>query len=214
MDIDTLLAARVHALRKAQALTLEQLAQASGVSRSMISQIERGASSPTAAVLSKLAAALQVPLAALFDMAAPGQAPSPLAQAEQQPCWTDPASGYQRRNLTPPGYGAPLELVEVRFPAGQSVTFDHHAPAPRAAVHQQLWVLEGALVLTVGAQRWQLAAGDCLAMEVNQPIVFANPFGQPARYVLAQTQATPPLFSLAATTTAAATATTTARTMP
>lgn len=196
MDIDTLLAARVRDLRKAQGATLDQLAQRSGVSRSMISLIERGASSPTAAVLSKLAAALEVPLATLFDTA-PADAerpPSPLARPADQSLWTDPASGYQRRHLTPAGLGAPLELVEVIFPAGQSVTFDNatRVPTPtHLAPHQQLWLLEGRMTLTVGSQTWALAAGDCLAMAVNQPIVFANPGNRPARYVLALTVAAP-----------------------
>lgn len=196
MDIDTLLAARVRDLRKAQGATLDQLAQRSGVSRSMISLIERGASSPTAAVLSKLAAALEVPLATLFDTAPAGAdcPPSPLARPADQSLWTDPASGYQRRHLTPAGLGAPLELVEVIFPAGQSVTFDNatRVPTPtHLAPHQQLWLLEGRMTLTVGSQTWALAAGDCLAMAVNQPIVFANPGDRPARYVLALTVTAP-----------------------
>ena len=203
MDIDTLLADRVRDLRKARGATLDKLAQRSGVSRSMISLIERGASSPTAAVLSKLAAALEVPLAALFDNApadADG-APSPLARVADQSCWTDPASGYQRRHLTPTGLGAPLELVEVTFPAGQSVTFDNATRLPaHLAPHQQLWLLEGRMTLTVGSQTWQLAAGDCLAMAVNQPIVFTNPGYAPARYVLALTVAAPSVSALSVRT--------------
>lgn len=207
MDIDTLLAARVRDLRKAQGATLDQLAQRSGVSRSMISLIERGASNPTAAVLSKLAAALEVPLTMLFDTA-PADAecpPSPLARPADQSLWTDPASGYQRRHLTPAGLGAPLELVEVIFPAGQSVTFDNATRAPASASahlapHQQLWLLEGRMTLTVGQQTWELAAGDCLAMAVNQPIVFANPGDRPARYVLALTVAAPSASSFPART--------------
>ena len=66
MTIDELLSTRVRALRKQRGYTLEELAQRSGVSRSMISLIERGQTSATAAVLGKLAQALQVPLAALF----------------------------------------------------------------------------------------------------------------------------------------------------
>ena len=201
MDIDTLLAARVRDLRKARGATLDQLAQRSGVSRSMISLIERGASSPTAAVLSKLAAALEVPLAALFDAAPASATPSPLARHADQSRWTDPASGYQRRHLTPTGLGAPLELVEVTFPARQSVTFDNATRLPaHLAPHQQLWLLEGRMTLTVGSQTWQLAAGDCLAMAVNQPIVFTNPGDRPARYVLALTVAAPSVSALSVRT--------------
>ncbi|TFW16635.1 helix-turn-helix domain-containing protein, partial [Duganella callida] len=67
MDIHLLIARRVRALRDAQHLSLEALAARSGVSRSNISLIERGESSPTAAVLDKLASALGVALAALFE---------------------------------------------------------------------------------------------------------------------------------------------------
>lgn len=188
MDIDALLAARLRTLRKARGHTLDQLAQRSGVSRSAISQIERGEISPTAAVLGKLAAALGLPLATLFDMAPASAAPSPLVRHAAQPCWQDPASGYLRRHLTPAGHGGQLELTEVVFPAGQSVTFDnamHTSDAPQ----QQLWLLEGQMTLTVGTQCWQLQAGDCLAMAVNQAIVFANPASTPARYVLALSSA-------------------------
>ena len=97
MDIDDLLAERVRELRKEQALTLDALAQRSGVSRSMISLIERGETSPTAAVLSKLADAFNLPLAALFAHSEEGSDSSPLARQAQQQVWTDPASGYVRR---------------------------------------------------------------------------------------------------------------------
>lgn len=188
MDIDAHISTRVRELRQAQGHTLDQLAQRSGVSRSAISLIERGETSPTAAVLGKLAAALKLPLAALFDMASASAAPSPLVRRAEQLCWQDPASGYLRRHLTPAGHGGRLELTEVVFPAGQSVTFDnamHISDVP----HQQLWLLEGRMTLTMGTQCWQLQPGDCLAMAVNQPIVFTNPASTPARYVLALSSA-------------------------
>ena len=77
----------------------------------MISLIERGETSATAAVLGKLAQALQVPLAFLFEEPAGSAGPQPLARAAQQQCWQDPATGYVRRHLSPSGYAAPLELV-------------------------------------------------------------------------------------------------------
>lgn len=184
MNIDDLLAARVRELRKAQALTLDALAQRSGVSRSMISLIERGETSPTAAVLSKLADAFSVPLAALFAQSCEDSAVSPLACLDQQQVWTDPATGYVRRHLTPVAYGAPLELVEVIFPPGQSVRFENAMRQP--LLHQQIWILEGRMTLTMGDEHWTLQAGDCLAMELGQSLVFANTSRHNARYVLAQ----------------------------
>src|SRR3954467_13245133 len=93
------IAERVRELRAARGLSLDALASKSGVSRSMISLVERGESSPTAVVLEKLAGALGVMLAALFNApAAATSAPSgPLARRDEQPQWRDPASGYVRR---------------------------------------------------------------------------------------------------------------------
>ena len=183
--IDQLIAERVRELRKQHGHSLETLAQLSGVSRSMISLIERSETSATAAVLGKLAQALQVPLAFLFEEPASSAGPQPLARAAQQQCWQDPATGYVRRHLSPSGYAAPLELVEVVFPPGQSVAFDNALRSE--PLHQQLWLLEGRMQISLGEQHWQLEQGDCLAMALNQTIVFANTSRKPARYLLALT---------------------------
>lgn len=181
-DINQRIAARVRSLRDASGLSLEALAQRSGVSRSMISLIERGESSATAVVLEKLATSLGVALAHLFEDARP-QATSPLARRAAQPQWRDPASGYLRRTLTPTGVGAPLQLVEVDFPPGAKVAYES---GPREVpVHQQVWVLEGTIELGTGGQVHRLEAGDCLAMSLDGPTHFRNPTRKPARYLVA-----------------------------
>ena len=81
-DLNRRIAERVRALRALRGLTLEALAERSGVSRSMISLIERGESSPTAVLLERLATGLNVPLATLFD--APGPNPQPVARRADQ----------------------------------------------------------------------------------------------------------------------------------
>ena len=178
------LAARVGALRAAQGLSLDALATKSGVSRSMISLIERGESSPTAVVLEKLAAGLGVTLASLFDTpaAAAQAARGPVARREDQPQWQDPDSGYRRRNISPPGVPQPMQIVEGHFPPGGRVAFDNGARDVR--VHQQVWVLEGAIDITVGEERHRLREGDCLAMQLDRPTIFHNPTRKPARYAV------------------------------
>ena len=178
------IADRVRELRAARDLSLDELATKSGVSRSMISLIERGESSPTAAVLEKLAAGLSVTLASLFDApAAAGSVSSgPIARRSDQPEWQDPASGYLRRNVSPPGVPQPMRIVEVYFPAGGRVAFD--TGAREARVHQQVWVLDGSIDITVGAERHRLREGDCLAMQLDRPTMFHNPTRKPARYAV------------------------------
>ena len=184
IDLDRRLGARLKGLRQARGLTLDQLAERSGVSRAMISRVERGESSPTAALLDRLCAGLGVLLSALFREEAQG---GPLARRSEQPVWTDPDSGYVRRSVSPPGTGSRIEIVEVEMPAGARVLLD--APRGGFRLDQQLWLLEGELSLTVGGREHRLAAGDCLAMLLDGPIAFHNPGEVPARYAVVLTAA-------------------------
>src|SRR5258706_2454666 len=97
------IAERVRELRAAHGLSLDTLASKSGVSRSMISLIERGESSPTAVVLEKLAAGLGVTLASLFDApaAAAEAASGAVVRRDYQPQLQEPASGHTHGNVLP-----------------------------------------------------------------------------------------------------------------
>jgi transcriptional regulator with XRE-family HTH domain len=180
MDINQLIAHRLRELRDAGGLSLALLAERSGVSKSNISLIERGESSATATVLDKLTAALGVTVASLFEKPAE-HAPSPVARLADQPVWTDPGSGYVRRNLSPAQY-SPIQLVEVNFPAGQRVAYE--TSTRDVDVHQQVWIIEGRMEVSVGARLWTLETGDCLAMRLDQPIAYHNPTDKPARYLV------------------------------
>ena len=182
-DLNQRIAERVRELRAARDLSLAALASKSGVSRSMISFIERGESSPTAAVLVKLATGLGVTLASLFDPPA-NDAPvpsGPVARREDQPEWQDPASGYLRRNVSPPGVPQPMRIVEVHFPPRARVAFEN---GREMRVHQQIWVLEGCIDITLGEERHRLREGECLAMQLDCPTLFYNPARKPARYAV------------------------------
>lgn len=178
-------------LRAAQCLSLDALANKSGVSRSMISLIERGECSSTAVVLDKLAMGLGVTLASLFDAPASAAQGSsgPVARRDDQPQWQDPASGYLRRNVSPPGVPQPMRIVEVHFPPGGRVAFE--TGARDARVHQQVWVLKGAIDITLGTERHRLQEGDCLAMQLDRPTMFHNPTRKPTRYAVVIASETP-----------------------
>ena len=179
-DINVRIARRVAALRASRALSLDQLATASGVSRSTISLVERGETSATAVVLEKVAAGLGLALAALFETER--AAPGPLMRRAEQPQWRDPASGYLRRNVSPPDHPSPMRIVEVEFPAGKRVVLE--GAAGDAAIQQQVWLLDGAMELTHAGHTWRLEAGDCLAMRLDGPVQFRNPTRKPARYAV------------------------------
>jgi transcriptional regulator with XRE-family HTH domain len=176
------IAERVGQLRSERGLSLDALARRSGVSRSMISLIERGESSPTAVVLDKLAASLGVAMASLFDPPAANAKNSPVARREDQPQWQDPASGYLRRVVSPSGVQQPMQIVEVHFPPHRRVAFK--ASRRDSHIYEQVWVLAGEIEITTDDKSCRLREGDCLAMELGRPKIFYNPTDQLTRYVI------------------------------
>lgn len=190
-EIGDRLAERLRGLRSERGLTLDGLAARAGVSRSAISLVERGESSPTAALLGRLAAGLGVSLAALFAEDERADA-APLARRGDQVVWRDPETGYLRRNLSPPGFPSPIELVEVILPGDARVAYDTAWTARSFGISEQVWVLEGRIEMTVGEVSHGLEAGDCLALRLDQPTAFRNPTDRPARYLVALTGETAP----------------------
>jgi transcriptional regulator with XRE-family HTH domain len=180
-DINARIASRVRALRTDLGLTLDALAAKSDVSRSMISLVERGESSPTAVVLEKIATGLGVPLATLFDDASASV--SPVSRREDRTPWRDPQSGYVRRNISPGGFPSPIQLVEIVLPAGAHVAYE--TGARDVTIHQQVWVQEGSVEVTVGSVTHRLSEDDCLAMQLDAATAYRNRTRKPARYIVA-----------------------------
>jgi transcriptional regulator with XRE-family HTH domain len=175
--LDALIARRVRAARQAVGLTLDELAERSGVSRAMISKVERGEARPTAVLLGRLANALRTTLSDFFREES---VTGPLVRAAEQPVWRDPETGYLRRNVTAEGAG--LDIVDVTLPPAASIAYDN-AVAPFAA-DQVVWVREGRLRLTLGDDAYDLASGDSLAMSLDRPIRFQNMAASPVRYAV------------------------------
>lgn len=184
--IDTRIANRVRALRTELHMTLDVLAAKSGVSRSMISLVERGESSATAVVLEKIATGLNVSLATLFEESS-GPV-NPVSRRGNRTPWRDPQSGYVRCNISPANFPSPLQIVEVELPAGAVVAYE--SGTREVSLHQQIWVQEGKVEVTVGDVTYRLAEDDCLAMRLTEPPSFRNRSHKTARYIVVL--ATPP----------------------
>jgi transcriptional regulator with XRE-family HTH domain len=179
-DINSRIASRVRSLRAELGMTLDALAAKSEVSRSMISLVERGESSPTAVVLEKIASGLGVSLAALFDDTS--AVANPVSRRDDRTPWRDPQSGYVRRNISPANFPSPIQVVEIVLPAGARVAYE--TGARDVSMHQQIWVLRGSLEVTLGTVTYRLAEDDCLAMQLNAPTAFRNRTRKPARYLV------------------------------
>ena len=179
-DINSRIARRVRDLRTQAGMTLDALAGKCDVSRSMLSLVERGESSPTAVVLEKIATGLGIALAGLFDDA--GAPASPLSHGADRTTWRDPQSGYLRRNISPANYPSPVRIVEVVLPAAARVAYE--SGARDVNLHQQLWIQEGSIEVTVGKVTYRLTKDDCLAMQLDEPITFRNRTRKAARYIV------------------------------
>jgi transcriptional regulator with XRE-family HTH domain len=178
VDTEAALAQRIADERAARGWSLAELAQRSGVSRAMLSKVERSEASPTATVLMRIASAFETTLADLLSEKA--RAPRHLS-ADEQPTWTDPASLYRRRQVYLSAT-MPLELVEVLLPPGAVVS----APASAyALIRQVLWVLEGKVVIDEGGERTLLAPGDRLEFGAPSDVQFRNESERPCRYLVA-----------------------------
>jgi transcriptional regulator with XRE-family HTH domain len=177
------LAAIVRGARADQELSVNALAERSGVSRAMIAKIERAEVQPTAALLWRLSGALGLTLSELIARAE--REDERLSRAADQPRWTDPDSGYVRRAVSPPANGG-LELVEVALPAGADVPV---AADAYTFIHQQIWVLDGHLRFVEGDAVHELDAGDCLQLAGEPaPCAFVNPTKRTTRYLVALTK--------------------------
>lgn len=179
--VEARIAARLASLRAEQGLSLDILAERTGISRATLSRLERGEASPTAAMLGRLCAAYGRTLSRLMTEVE-GVAPS-LVPAAAQALWTDPETGFRRRLVSPPGAGMRGEMLEGCLPPGAEIAY---AEAPQPGLEHHLWLLEGALELTVEGLPHSLRPGDCLRYRLHGPTRFRCPAdGEAARYVLA-----------------------------
>lgn len=173
------LAEHLRLLRTDRGITLQDLAQSSGVSRASLSRIENGEVSPTAETLGRLASAFALPLSQLLAPLEP-EFP-PLLRRAEQGTWTDPDGGFTRRSVSPPAGSLKLEIIECEIGPDRRIAYER--PAVPGHEHH-LVLLSGALTLTVDAERYELQPGDCLRYRLFGASSFETG-DQPARYFIA-----------------------------
>ena len=178
-DLDARLAARLASLRAERGWSLDTLAERSGISRTTLSRLEHGETSPTASLLGRLCGAYGRTMSRLI---AETEAEAPqLVRAEDQATWVDPETGFRRRGISPPAAGLDAELVEAVLPAGAEISY---ALPPVKGLEQHIWMLGGTLALTIDDKVHHLSPGDCLRFRLFGPSRFAAPGPHDAHYAL------------------------------
>jgi transcriptional regulator with XRE-family HTH domain len=165
--------------RERLGISVNDLAERSGVSRAMISKIERLEVSPTAALLGRLCNGLGITLSSLIASAEAAVGP-PIARAGEQPVWRDPGTGLLRTMISPRNTASRVEIVQVELPSGAEVSYE----PVRTPYDQHLVVLQGKLTLVEGDSRFELVAGDCMHSRLDLGHTFANRGRSPCKYLV------------------------------
>ena len=164
---------RVKALREAAGLSLRDLAGACGVSAPMLSQVERGETSPTLQVAARIAAGLDLRLSQLLRLDEDGAVN--VVRADERRSGGRPETGHVYELLTPPLPGLRAE-VSVHTLAPGAVTGEAgDPPMHEPGARETALVQSGALLLHVDGETHPLAAGDCVTFDADLPHHFENP---------------------------------------
>jgi transcriptional regulator with XRE-family HTH domain len=168
---------RIHELRTRRGWTQDTLAQRAGVSKAMLSKIERGENNPTLVIATRIAAALDLTMSQLIG--ADERRRALRMPREQRVTYRDPATGIER-GLFPAFGSSAVDIVQVVMPAGSS-TGDL---APHLTlVEYYLLVEQGCLRVTVGDVTYDLAEGDAFYFVADVPHRFENIGEGEARYL-------------------------------
>ena len=158
-------------LRQDRALSLDELSRQAGVSKSMLSQIERNQANPTVAVVWRLANALGVPLADLLQGAPRVEAPAiDHVPAHALPSLRSPDGHCELRILGPIELAGQVEWYELTVAPGGELRSQAHEPGSR----EHLSVLDGALSVQAGEALCALQTGETARYPVDQPHAIRN----------------------------------------
>jgi transcriptional regulator with XRE-family HTH domain len=159
---------RVREIRNQQGMTLEELAERSGVSRAMLSKIERGENNPTLVVAVKVAVALGLTTAQLIGVEEQKQAIK--VPKDRRISFVDPDTGFERQ-LFPAFEGRPLEFVRLVIPEGVS---SGELPAHAIGYVKYIIMEKGTLRVVIGSQEYLLEEGDLFFFAADLPHRFDN----------------------------------------
>ncbi|HKG35184.1 MAG TPA: XRE family transcriptional regulator [Solirubrobacterales bacterium] len=170
---------RVRALREGMGLSLRDLAARSGVSAPMLSQVERGETSPTLAVAGKIAAGLELTLSQLLRLDE-GQHVVVTRAADRRATRRD---GHAVEELTPPLPGQRADVSLHTLAPGSATGGAGDPPMHEPGSRETAVVLAGRLVLHVDGDRRELAEGDCVTFDADLSHHFENDGSEPTRFL-------------------------------
>jgi transcriptional regulator with XRE-family HTH domain len=161
---------RMRLLRESMGLSLRDLAERSGVSAPMLSQVERSETSPTLAVAAKIAAGLELTLSQLLRLDETGHAVV-IRRAERR---RRRRGGHAVEELTPPLPGQRADVSLHRLAPGAVTGGSGDPPLHEPGSRETAVILEGSLLLVLDDERLPLGAGDSVTFDADLPHHFEN----------------------------------------
>jgi transcriptional regulator with XRE-family HTH domain len=161
---------RVKALREAMNLSLRDLAERSGVSAQMLSQVERGETSPTLAVAERIARGLELTLSQLLRL---DEGRNVIVTRERDRR-VRRRRGHSVEELTPPLPGQRADVSVHTLAAGAATGAADDPPMHEPGSRETAVVLEGALDLFIDGERHELREGDSVTFDADLPHHFEN----------------------------------------
>ncbi len=167
------LGARVRALREAMDLSLRDLAERCGVSAPMLSQVERGETSPTLQVAARIAGGLDLRLSQLLRLDEDGAVT--IVRADERRTGPSSVTGHAYEILSPPLPGQRAELSRHTLAPGAATGGPDDPPVHEPGSRETALVEAGRVALVCDGRRFELDAGDCVTFDADLPHHFENP---------------------------------------
>jgi transcriptional regulator with XRE-family HTH domain len=165
--------ARVKALREAAGLSLRDLSERSGVSAPMLSQVERGETSPTLTVAARIASGLDLRLSQLLRLDEGGAVT--VVRARERQRGGNKRRGHSFEVLTSSQPGQRAELSRHTLAPGGATGASDDPPMHEPGSRETAVVERGSVVLVCDGQRYVLDKGDCVTFDADLPHHFENP---------------------------------------
>lgn len=169
----------IQRLRNERKLTLEELSRAAGVSKSMLSEIERNRANPTIAVVWRLTNALGISLDHLFSQHKPSNTIDVLG-AHESPMLADDTKGYQLRVWGPIELAGSFEWYELVLQPGGALESDAHEPG----TSEHLTVVQGAVEVVADDNKQIIHEGQTARYSADVAHALRNTSSEPARALL------------------------------
>jgi XRE family transcriptional regulator, regulator of sulfur utilization len=172
---------RVRALREASSLSLRELAARSGVSAPMLSQVERGETSPTLAIAARIAAGLELRLSQLLRLDEDGAVT--IVRSTERRRGGNPRRGHRSEVMTPERPGQRAELSRHTLAPGGATGARDDPPMHEPGSRETALVERGELAFFCDGERHELREGDCVTFDADLPHHFENPGSEEAAFL-------------------------------